>query len=52
MYTGCVHVIGENKTKAEVIAKSLGDTSILNMDLIHFWIMGFFCSFESCFVYK
>lgn len=50
MYTVRVRAIVENTSKGEVIAKSLGDISILNMDLIHFWI--FFFSFESCFGYK
>lgn len=42
MYTACVHVIVENTTKGDVIVESLGDVSILNMDLIHFWIFIFF----------
>lgn len=51
MYTASVHVIVENTTKGDAIAESLGDISILNMDLIHFWIF-FFFRFESCFGYK
>jgi len=38
MYTACVHIIVENTTKGEVVAKSLGDIGILNMGFIHFWI--------------
>lgn len=41
MYTACVHIIVENTTKGDVTVESLGDISILNMDLIHFWIFFF-----------